>query len=199
MIHVMLSDIKLVLASGSPRRRDLFSLLGLSPIIEVANIAEPLNEDLPQVQAMHHATNKALHIAKLYSPDHMIVAADTLVAINDAVLGKPTTINEASTYLNTLSGKQHEVYTGVCIAYRGSLLCDYECTEVTFAHITDKEVADYINTSEPFDKAGAYGIQGYGAQFISRVDGCYFNVMGFPIRKFYEMLSTIMGVCNEAI
>lgn len=199
MIHEMLCSVKLVLASGSPRRRDLFAMLGLSPIIEAANVAEPLNNDPPELQAMHHATNKAKHVLGLYRPNHMIVAADTLVSINSTVLGKPNTIEEAQSYLRMLSGNQHEVFTGVCIAYNGLLVCDYECTEVSFSQMSDNDISAYIDTQEPFDKAGAYGIQGFGSQFISRVDGCYFNVMGFPVRKFYEMLLSIMGAKHETL
>lgn len=199
MIHELLKSKKLVLASGSPRRRELFSLLGLKPIIEVADIAEPLNEDAPSIQAMHHASNKATVVEKRYNQEHIIVAADTLVAVDTRILGKPSGLEEAKSFLRLLSANSHSVYTGVCITYRGKRICDYECTEVSFASLNEEEIEAYTHTQEPFDKAGAYGIQGYGAQFITGVHGCYFNVMGFPVRKFYEMLIKLFGDCDEVI
>lgn len=188
MIHELLAQHKVVLASASPRRRELFSLLGLNPQILPADVPEPMSDEAPEIQAMQHARNKASFIRDQGSGDQMIVAADTLVAVGYIVLGKPADEAEAKAYLEMLSGREHSVYTSVCIAYKDTLLCDYERTYVTFAELTNKEIMAYIATGEPMDKAGAYGIQGFGAQFIKRVDGCYFNVMGFPIRKFYDML-----------
>ncbi len=209
MIHEMLNDYQLILASGSPRRKELFSLLGLKPLIMPADVPEPITAEEPGIQAMKHAQNKAecvlkqLHIIESVSLANnsaphtdkavIVVAADTLVAVDSHVLGKPSDEAEARTYLRILSAKEHEVYTGICIGFDNKLLCDYECTRVSFAHLSEHEISSYIYTGEPFDKAGAYGIQGYGAQFICKVRGCYFNVMGFPIRKFYDMLKTLLN------
>lgn len=188
MIHEILDKYKVVLASASPRRKEIFGLLGIKAIYFSADIAELLTDDAPERQAMLHATNKAMCAADKLGSDHLIVAADTVVAIHDLVLGKPADTGEARKYLNKLSGHYHHVFTGICIYHQGRLQSGYECTKVKFASLSPEEIEAYLATGEPMDKAGAYGIQGYGAQFISKVEGCYFNVMGFPIRKFYTML-----------
>jgi len=191
MIHEMLDDRKVILASASPRRAELFKLLGINAQIVPAEVAEPLTDEPPADQAMHHASNKAKTVADISDPQTIVVAADTVVAIDNHILGKPDNETEAKVYLQLLSGREHSVWTGICLAYKGSTLCACEQTFVTFAHLSEKEIDAYINTKEPMDKAGAYGIQGYGAQFITRVNGCYFNVMGFPIRLFYSMLQKL--------
>ena len=193
MIHRLLTDYKVILASASPRRKELFSLLGLQPLIFPAEIAEPLSDEDPSQQAMKHATNKALFVQNQGEYQSLIVAADTLVSVDRHVLGKPRDALEARDYLRLLSNRQHCVWTGLCLLYNKKQLCGYEKTEVSFAPLTDEEIESYIATYEPMDKAGAYGIQGYGAQFISKVNGCYFNVMGFPIHKFYDMLRVILA------
>ncbi|PKN73243.1 MAG: septum formation protein Maf [Candidatus Cloacimonetes bacterium HGW-Cloacimonetes-3] len=202
----MLNDYQLILASGSPRRKELFSLLGLKPLIIPADVPEPITAEQPHIQAMKHAQNKAEHVMKQIigapssvsseipkNKEILVVAADTLVAIDSLVLGKPKDDEEAKAFLRILAAKDHEVYTGICISLNDTVLCDYECTRVSFASLSESEIATYISTGEPFDKAGAYGIQGYGAQFISKVEGCYFNVMGFPIRKFYDLLKLLLN------
>jgi septum formation protein len=193
MIHEMLRDYQLVLASASPRRKELFSLLGLNAAIIPAEVAEPMTDDEPQVQAIFHARNKAKFVLNQVPKGQLVVAADTLVAVGAHVLGKPKDATEARAYLYLLAGKDHCVFTGICIGLNDKLFCDYECTTVSFAALSEDEISSYISTGEPFDKAGAYGIQGYGAQFITQVQGCYFNVMGFPIRKFYDMLQILLN------
>jgi septum formation protein len=194
MIHQILQDIPVVLASASPRRAQLFSLLGIVPKIVPAEIAEPLTDDAPEEQAILHATNKAAFVASLESPDSLVVAADTVVAIDRHVLGKPQDAAEAKRYLQLLSGHRHTVFTGICLRYQSKILTAFEQTDVHFAPLGNAEIEAYVSTGEPMDKAGAYGIQGYGAQFITRVEGCYFNVMGFPIRLFYSLLQKCLEV-----
>ncbi len=192
MIHEILDKYTVVLASASPRRKEIFGLLGIKAQVFAADIAEPLTNDAPEAQAILHARNKALFSAHKLGRESLIVAADTVVAIHDQVLGKPADLGEARLYLSKLSGHYHHVYTGICICHKGKLLTGYECTKVKFASLSPCEIEAYLATGEPMDKAGAYGIQGYGAQFISKVEGCYFNVMGFPIRKFYTMLQDFL-------
>ncbi|GAB1468372.1 nucleoside triphosphate pyrophosphatase [Candidatus Cloacimonadota bacterium] len=192
MIHEMLSNYQLILASASPRRKELFSLLGLNASIIPADIAEPLTEEKPHIQAMNHANNKARFVLNTVSKGQIVIAADTLVAVDTNVLGKPKDEEQAREYLRMLSKRDHIVYTGICIGLNNHILCDYEQTTVSFAAITEDEIISYLKTGEPLDKAGAYGIQGYGSQFITGVHGCYFNVMGFPIRKFYELLQVLL-------
>ena len=193
MIHELLHNKKVILASASPRRKELIALLGINAYIIPAEIAEPINGEKPQVQAMQNAMRKAEIVKAKVDKDAIVIAADTLVAIDNHILGKPLDTEEASRFLELLSGRTHSVYTGICIFYNEVTNINYEQTLVHFAELTEAEIRSYIATGEPMDKAGAYGIQGFGAQFITAVDGCYFNVMGFPVRKFYEMLNTILG------
>jgi septum formation protein len=193
MIHNLLSHKKVILASASPRRQELFSLLGIAYQIIPAEIEEKVNDKLPQNQAMENALLKAKAVLNKVPDDALIVAADTLVAIDNIILGKPQDITEAKGYLSILSGRRHSVFTGICIYCNDTVNISYEQTFVQFAPLTEAEIDAYIATGEPMDKAGAYGIQGYGAQFIIKVEGCYFNVMGFPIRLFYDLLKQILG------
>lgn len=191
MIHSRLKDIKIVLASASPRRKLLFEMLGLKPLVLPAHVAEPISGERPYRQAMKHAKNKAEAILPLVDYQSLVVAADTIVVLDNVILGKPANKDEAAEFLSLLSGKTHAVYTGICLAHQGEMCLAYERSKVEFCTLTDAEIRDYINTTEPMDKAGAYGIQGYGAQFIKRISGCYFNVMGFPINLFYRSLIEI--------
>ncbi|MEN6445407.1 MAG: Maf family protein [Candidatus Cloacimonas sp.] len=192
MIHKLLRNKKVILASASPRRKEIFALLGISAYIIPADINEIITQENPEIQAKRNASQKADVVKAKVTNDALIVAADTLVAIDSHILGKPSNEEEASKFLKLLAGKTHFVYTSLCIDYNGMRDVSCERTLVHFANLSDAEINAYIETGEPMDKAGAYGIQGYGAQFIEKVDGCYFNVMGFPVRKFYEMLTTIL-------
>lgn len=192
MLHKLLKDKKLILASASPRRHQIFSLLGLSPLVIPADIHEPLDHRPPWLIVKSHAQHKAKSVAEHFDSSDVIVAADTLVYVDKTVLGKPKNNQEAAEYLTMLSGKSHQVYTGVCIIYKNRVLTAYEKSLVQFKELSEAEIKAYINTKEPFDKAGAYGIQGYGCQFIKGIRGCYFNVMGFPVHLFYTMLAQIL-------
>ncbi len=193
MIHEILKNKSVVLASASPRRAQLFSLLGLKAEIFPAHLAEPITNDPPEQQAIMYARQKAAFTAANFSQESLVVAADTVVAVAEQVLGKPADEYQAIQYLQLLSGRQHSVYTGICLRYAGQELFACERTEVWFENLSETEIRAYLATGEPFDKAGAYGIQGYGAQFITRVEGCYFNVMGFPVSLFYRLLKQLWG------
>lgn len=188
MLHLLLQDTKLVLASASPRRKELFELLGLTPLVIPANVHEPLSSEPPQNQTMRHARAKAAALANKLDSDTLVVGADTLVALEGEIFGKPASGEEAWRFLRRLSGRTHRVYTGIGLCWNGRCELGYERSLVEFAPLSDEEIKAYIATGEPLDKAGAYGIQGYGAQFIKRIRGCYFNVMGFPIHLFYNMV-----------
>lgn len=166
----------------------LLEMLGLKPLVIPAMIHEPITTEAPYAQAMKHARNKALAICERMDPDALIIGADTIVVLDKEILGKPEHPDQAKEYLRKLSGRKHKVYTGICICHRGKVLCDYERSSVHFAVLSDEQIEDYVKTGEPMDKAGAYGIQGYGSQFIHHIRGCYFNVMGFPIHLFHRML-----------
>lgn len=187
MLDRLLKDYKVILASASPRRKQLFEMLGIAFEVKVSDASEPFTtEDVPK-QATQNALNKAAAIA-LEHPDCLVVGADTIVVLDGKLLGKPDDVREAYSHLKRLQGREHQVITGICLHYIGKAITAYEISDVVFAPMADEEIYDYIATDEPMDKAGAYGIQGFGSQFIKKINGCYFNVMGFPIRKFYETL-----------
>ena len=188
MIDKILQGKKVVLASASPRRKSLLEMLGLSPLIVPSQVHEPITKEQPYIQVMKHARNKAQTVAALMDEKSLVIGADTIVVVDRMILGKPGSSEEARHYLGMLSGRSHKVYTGICLCWRKQCICAYERSQVEFELLTDTEIEDYIASKEPLDKAGAYGIQGFGSQFIRSIRGCYFNVMGFPIHLFYKML-----------
>ncbi len=197
MIHNILKDQKVVLASASPRRKQIFELLGISALCLPADIDEPITDEKPYVQAKKNAMNKARAIAAIVDSSNLIVASDTVVVIDKRILGKPADIYEAKDYLRALSGKTHYVYSSVCLCHQNRYICEYERSKVHFAVLSESEIDCYIKTKEPLDKAGAYGIQGYGSQFIEHISGCYFNIMGLPVRLFYSLLRKMYGNEND--
>ncbi len=196
MIHRILKGKKVILASASPRRRQIFELLGITALCMPADIPEPISNEAPYVIVKRHARSKAAVIAAKVDHSSVIIASDTIVVVDKMILGKPTDSIQAADYLRLLSGKTHFVYSAVCICHNNRFLCDYERSKVTFAKLSEIEIEDYIRTHEPMDKAGAYGIQGFGSQFIDQISGCYFNIMGFPIRLFYKLLQEMFGVIH---
>ena len=180
---------QIILASGSPRRKELLSYIVNEFTIIPSNLEE-IAYGTPRQQTLQLAKDKAMDIAKSH-PDAVVIGADTLVAIGDKVLGKPKDKQDAASMLSSLSGKTHEVYTGVAVICGGNVLTECVVTEVTFDVMTDEEVSSYIETGEPMDKAGAYGIQGLSGKFISGISGDYFNVMGLPQNTLYKMLKSI--------
>lgn len=172
----------MILASGSPRRRELLGQIGLAGFTVLpADVDETIPPGtLPDQAVLELSRRKAAAVAASH-PDALILAADTVVALDGAILGKPHDKAEAKTMLWTLSGRVHRVYTGFTLRASGQTESGVEETEVTFRELTAKEVDAYIATGEPMDKAGAYGIQGLGSLFVSAIRGDYFNVMGLPL------------------
>jgi nucleoside triphosphate pyrophosphatase len=193
MIHELLRGKKIILASASPRRMEIFKLVGLKAIQMPSHIEEEMVYNNPIKLVKYHAKNKALEIKKQFENDHIIVGADTIVYHNNIILEKPVDIYQAADYISRLSNSIHYVYTGVAIAYKNQIISDYEKTKVQFTKLSAVEIEEYIKTREPLDKAGAYGIQGYGSQFIKKISGCYFNVMGFPVSLFYDMTKQLFS------
>lgn len=192
MIHTLLRNQKVILASASPRRMEIFKMIGLRAVQIPANIAEDQIYNNPIKLVKYHAVNKAQTVKKQFENDHLVVAADTIVFRDGRVLEKPADRMQAAEFLSRLAGSIHFVYTGVAIAYKNQIISDHARSQVEFYPLSAEEIEDYIKTREPLDKAGAYGIQGYGSQFIKRISGCYFNVMGFPVSLFYHMLHKIL-------
>jgi septum formation protein len=175
---------KLILASGSPRRRDLLNRAGITFTIRPADIDEIRRDgEGAQAFALRMANEKALAVAGHY-PAELILAADTIVELDNQVLGKPVDADDARRILRRLSGRTHRVVTAYAIARHGSVAeAKAVISHVTFRHLDDAEIEHYLATGEPFDKAGAYGIQGTGADFITAVEGDRSNVMGLPVNQ----------------
>lgn len=192
MIHNLLKDIPVVLASASPRRQQIFNLIGVKALQLPANIKEEILPVSPSKLVRLHSREKAKFVKNQVDPGCLIVAADTIVYHNHVILGKPLDKLQAAEYLTLLSGDFHYVYTGITIYYKNNLYSAHAKSRVIFKNLSSTEIENYIETIEPLDKAGAYGIQGYGSQFIKRISGCYFNVMGFPVSLFYDMLEEIL-------
>jgi septum formation protein len=181
----------LLLASASPRRSEILSNAGIPFIREIpANIDEtPSPGEPPREYVMRLAREKAAAIAA--GPGRIVLGADTTVVVDDEILGKPAGDADASRMLRLLSGRSHEVITGICLRHCGGEVVDSETTRVWFAPLSEVEIADYVASGEPMDKAGAYGIQGLASKFIPRIEGCYFNVMGLPVALVYSRLRMI--------
>ena len=179
----------LVLASGSQRRRKILKELGFNFEIFVAGLKEDeISGDDPVRKATKLAELKAV-CAQRSCPGKRIIGADTVVICRNKEMGKPANRDEASKMLAFLSGKSHEVVTGVVvIAPENKMITDYESTKVYFKDLSPREIKVYTDTSEPFDKAGGYAIQGLAAPFISKIEGCYFNVVGLPVGLLFRML-----------
>ncbi|MBQ9044385.1 MAG: septum formation protein Maf [Oscillospiraceae bacterium] len=179
-----------VLASASPRRRELAELMGLDPLKILPAVGEERADPgltggaLAEALALH----KAREVAQRCEPDDIVIGADTIVCLDDAVFGKPRDAADAARMLRALSGRAHTVYTGVAVVRGGETRTHAEATRVRFRALTESEIAGYIETGEPMDKAGAYGIQGKGSLLISGIDGDFFNVMGLPVCALGEML-----------
>lgn len=178
----------LILASGSPRRAEILQNAGFDFHIRPADVDEALPAGTAPADAAYElALRKARAAAKLY-PEDVILASDTLVSPGNTILGKPRDAADAARMLRLLSGRTHTVYTGVCVCAAGRERCEVVPTQVEFIRLTDDQIARYIATGEPMDKAGAYGIQGRGCLFIRRIDGDYYSVMGLPICRTAQIL-----------
>lgn len=190
---------KLILASGSPRRKELLEQVNVHFNIEVSDIVEevPIGAN-PEDVVTSLAVQKAQAIAEKF-PDDLILGADTIVTYEGKILGKPKGIEDAKEMLTMLSGKEHIVMTGVAIIQGSNVTKFYEATNVSFWELTDQEINDYIASGEPFDKAGAYGIQGLGATLVKRIEGDYFSVVGLPLARVIRELRKITNDKGETI
>jgi septum formation protein len=186
-----MSKLRVVLASASPRRHDLLELIGIEHEVIPANIDESVRgREQPRKHAERLAREKATATA---GRDRNVVAigADTIVLVDRKILGKPANSVDAGSMLSLLSGREHTVVTAVAVARGNNVVSAVEEVLVTFRKLSDDEIDAYIATGEPMDKAGAYGIQGYGATIVERIDGDYFAVMGLPLVKLVSLLSEV--------
>ena len=176
----------MILASASPRRKEILELADLDFDIMPSDAKEITTKTAPSEVVVELATIKAADIYEKSDKKSMVIGADTVVAYKGQILGKPKDEEDASRMLTMLSGQTHEVYTGVCIIEDGRQKTFFEETKVTFYEITKEQISKYIKTGEPMDKAGSYGIQGKAAVFIKGIKGDYYNVVGFPIARFMK-------------
>ncbi len=184
---------KIILASNSPRRKELMKLLDVDFEINASDIEEIINPKLEHEDlVIDLAFQKAYEIFK-DNRDAIVLGFDTLVIIDDIVLGKPIDEEEAKMFLGMLSGKTHRVLTGCSILSKGYSKSFYSEALVTFIKLSDKEIDKYVKTKEPMDKAGAYGIQAHGAKFVKCIQGDYFTIVGFPISRIYKELNDVLS------
>lgn len=181
----------IILASGSPRRKELLTQIGVKDYrVVVSDVDENVDRDmLPDQMVEELSRRKALAVRDTVGDDALIIAADTVVSLEGEVLGKPSDETDAFRMLSALSGNRHQVYTGFTVLRGGEAVTSHEMTNVTFRELEAQEIMDYIATDEPMDKAGAYGIQGLGAVLISGIEGDYFNVMGLPVYRLGRVLA----------
>lgn len=187
--------MKILLASRSARRRDILEMLGVPFRISVPDEEEAYTGDPePEELVTGLACRKARAALPLALPEECIVAADTVVVSGGRILGKPADQTDACRMLRLLSGSRHQVFTGLAVLYRGTLRLGSRKTDVWFRKLSEAEITAYVQTGEPFDKAGGYGIQERGAAFVDRIDGDYFNVVGLPVSLLHEMLLKNFGL-----
>ena len=185
--------MSIILASASPRRRELLELVGVKGlIIRPASSEAPVPRDIAPAEAVKFVSRgKALEVQEQSAPGDVIIAADTVVCLDGDILGKPRGAAEAESMLRRLSGREHEVYTGVTVLRGGGERCEAERTAVRFRPLTEREIKAYVATGEPLDKAGAYGAQGLGCLFVKGIEGDFFNVMGLPMCLLGRMLNDL--------
>jgi septum formation protein len=193
---------RLILASASPRRAELLRQLNLDFEVIVSNAPEeiPAGPVNPGQLVMNLAARKVREAAANTGPDALLIGADTVVVLDDRILGKPADSAAAMRMLADLSGKRHRVFTGLALyqPLTDRLIRDYVMTEVSLRELSRAEITAYVRTGEPLDKAGAYGIQGLGAALVEGINGCYFNVVGLPLSKLVTMLKAFeVTVWNE--
>ena len=179
---------QIILASESPRRRALLRQIGLDFAVKISGIDEDISIDLPPNQLAEHFARKKAHAIAVDYPNQLVIGADTIVVFDGQILGKPKDNEHSYQMLSTLSGNTHQVITGVALQLRDKNLDEtfHAVTNVTFNTLSDRDKYYYIDTYKPFDKAGSYGIQDWFSVCVNRIDGCFYNVMGFPLSSFYS-------------
>ncbi|HEX3072894.1 MAG TPA: Maf family protein [Ignavibacteriales bacterium] len=191
------TDLPIYLASKSPRRRKLLKLLNIKFKAISVDLDEKIKNGEKPVDAVKRIASEKLDAARLHLRKGLIITADTVVVIDGKIIGKPKDEADAKRILRKLSGNTHEVFTGFALynSKTGKKIVDHERTKVTFRKLDDNEIDEYIKSGSPMDKAGAYGIQDdYGAVFIEKISGCYYNVVGLPLARLYKRLKEITQV-----
>lgn len=189
------SKLPIYLASQSPRRKLLLKQIGITFKSFSVDLNEIFIENESPIKTVKRLSLEKLELAEKTRNNGILITADTIVVLNSKIIGKPKNKTEAKFILSQLSNKTHFVYTGYAIknSITNDLIVDYEKTAVTFRELSNKEISEYVADGSPLDKAGAYGIQDdYGAVFVSKINGCYYNVVGLPLSKIYESLTKVI-------
>jgi septum formation protein len=187
--------MRLLLASSSPRRRELLRHAGFDFDVEPSHIVEETQRgERPEEFARRAAREKAMHVAASCPPGSFVLGADTVVVIDGETLGKPADLEDARRMLRLLSGRTHQVHTGICLVRAPDEIeaLKHETTLVTFRALDEEEIRSYVESGEPLDKAGSYAVQGLASKFVTRISGCYSNVVGLPVALVYEILKPLM-------
>ena len=187
--------MRLLLASASPRRRELLRNAGFDFDVQASHIVEEMKPgERPEEFARRAAREKALHIAASSPGGRLVLGADTVVVVDGETLGKPSDPADAARMLRLLSGRTHQVHTGVCLVRAPDEVkaLEHETTLVTFRELDEEEIRGYVESGEPLDKAGAYAVQGLASKFVTRISGCYSNVVGLPVARVYGILRPLM-------
>lgn len=181
--------MKIILASKSPRRKEILESLGMSFEIHTADTDESCDETCPQKLVQILAERKGEEVYKQFEiKDALIISADTVVSCDGKILGKPKSIDDAKNMLRLLSGKKHTVTSGLSLKYNGKTVTGVDNTDVYFSELSDNFIEKYVTSGVPMDKAGAYAVQGIASMWIDKLDGCYFNVVGLPVRLLCKQL-----------
>jgi septum formation protein len=180
----------LILASGSPRRHELLLAAGIDHVVRPSSVPEVRHRaESPTEFVRRIAEDKARAVVS--SPQDIVLGADTVVCLDEEVFGKPSSDQDAARMLHRLSGRDHWVYTGICILSGARRILDLSSTKVSFVELTEDEIQGYTRSGEPRDKAGAYAIQGLASKFVRSIEGCYFNVVGLPVSLVYLHLRAL--------
>ena len=189
----------LILASASPRRAELLRNAAIPFVVAPAHVREePQPNETPLTYSQRLARDKALAIFASH-PEDVVLGADTVVVVDGQLLEKPADADDAARMLRLLSGRTHQVITGICLAASGFERVEAEMTQVTFSQLSEAEIAAYVSTGEPMDKAGAYAIQGIASRWAQRIEGCYFNVVGLPVPRVYRLLRAAEAATGKTL
>ena len=183
---------QLILASQSPRRKELLKHAGFKFSVRSCPVEEARGKGEAPVEYARRLAREKAHAA-WERLGEVVLGADTIVVVGDIVLEKPADSAHARAMLQMLSGREHAVITGICLRHAGGAIVDHAETTVRFVEMTDPEIADYVASGEPMDKAGAYAIQGLASKFVEKIEGCYFNVVGLPVSLVYRHWKSLMG------
>jgi septum formation protein len=187
--------MRLILASSSPRRRELLRHAGFDFDVQESNIIEKIQPgEPPEEFARRAALEKAVQVAASSPQGSLVLGADTVVVIDGETLGKPSDLHDAARMLRLLSGRTHQVHTGICLVRAPDRIAalKHATTLVTFRQLDEEEIRDYLKSGEPMGKAGAYAVQGLASRFVTHISGCYFNVVGLPVALVYETLERLL-------